>query len=346
MRISQRIRRSVLLPKDGGLGADGYFHSTFMSNSQLTTHFRAGILRRIASEAFLRVNEVAWKRVPQSVRRLRPVVRYGVFLNSLVKLRSNRNQVHGTFFLRNRPELELIRSLAERKLHGSTLKLTVLACSNGAEVYSHLLFIRSARPDLKLEAFAIDISAEIVKIASRGVYSLGENALVYERILARISEEEIASMFDREGDHVRVKPWIAEGVHWITGDAGDPQLAEGIGPADIVIANKFLCHMNPSDAEKCLRNLPRFVKPGGHLLVSGVDLEVRAKVAHDLGWMPVLDRIEEVHDGDPSVRRDWPWRYWGLEPFDDKRPDWPMRYAAIFQLGVPPEVREPVALQR
>lgn len=301
---------------------------------------------RIARGPFLRANEFVWKRLPNSVRGLRPVTRYGVFLNSLVKLRSSRNQVHGTFFLRNRPELEMIGSLADRKPSGSTLKLTVLACSNGAEVYSHVWFIRSARPDLKLEVFAIDISAEIVKIASEGRYSLGENALVYERILARMSEQEIAAMFDLEGEHVRVKPWIAEGIHWIAGDAGDPTLAGSIGPADIVIANKFLCHMNPSDAERCLRNLPRFVKPGGHLLVSGVDLEVRAKVARDLGWDPVPDRIEEVHNGDPSVRRDWPWRYWGLEPFDGKRSDWQLRYAALFQVGAPNAVSEPVALER
>jgi len=305
-----------------------------MSKSKLSTLSQSKFLRRIVGRPFLRVNEFAWKRLPASVRTLQPVVRYGVFLNSLVKLRSNRNQVHGTFFLRNRPELELIRSLAERKPKGSNLKLTVLACSNGAEVYSHVWFIRSARPDLKLEVFAIDISEVIVKIASEGVCSLGENALVYERILARMSEKEIDAMFDREGDHVRVKSWIAEGIHWFAGDAGDPRLAETVGPADIVIANKFLCHMHPPDAERCLRSLPRWVKPGGHLLVSGVDLEVRAKVAADLGWIPLLDQIGEIHDGDPSVRRDWPWRYWGLEPFDATRPDWQMRYAAAFEIGV------------
>lgn len=315
-----------------------------MSKSRLASLSRVKVLRKLVGGPFLRVNEWAWNRLPRSFRALRPVTRYGVFLHTLVQLRSNRTQFHGTFFLRNRPELELIRSLAEQKPRGSTLKLVVLACSNGAEVYSILWFIRSARPDLQIKVFAIDISEEIVRIAREGIYSLGENPLVHERILARLTEQEIAAMFDREGDRVRVKPWMGEGVHWLAGDAGDPNLAKRLGPADIVVANKFLCHMAPPDAERCLRNLPRFVKSGGHLLVSGVDLDVRAKVASDLGWKPVLDRIEAVHDGDPSVRGDWPWRYWGVEPFDAKRPDWQMRYAAFFQIGAPDEVPEPASM--
>jgi hypothetical protein len=56
-----------------------------------------------------------------------------------------------------------------------------------------------------------------------------------------------------------------------------------------------------------LRNLARIVKPGGHLFVAGVDLNVRVKVLRDLGWRTVLEHIEEIHEGDPIVRRDWPW---------------------------------------
>ena len=42
--------------------------------------------------------------------------------------------------------------------------------------------------------------------------------------------------------------------------------------------------------------------PGGYLFVSGVGLDVRTKVALDLGWEPVMELIAEIHDGDPSVR--------------------------------------------
>lgn len=93
-----------------------------------------------------------------------------------------------------------------------------------------------------------------------------------------------------------------------------------IGRQDLVVASNFLCHMEPAEAENCLRNMARIVKPGGHLFVAGVDFDVRAKVARDLGWQPVLELIEEIQEGDPSVRRDWPCAWWGLEPLNKKEP--------------------------
>jgi hypothetical protein len=36
------------------------------------------------------------------------------------------------------------------------------------------------------------------------------------------------------------------------------------------------------------------VKPDGYLFVSGVDLDVRTKVARDLGWKPVSDLLREI----------------------------------------------------
>src|SRR5262249_52280628 len=98
-----------------------------------------------------------------------------------------------------------------------------------------------------------------------------------------------------------------------------------------VVANRFLCHMHPEEAEACLRNLAQLVKPGGYLFVSGVDLDVRTKVVRALGLRPLTQMIREIHEGDPSLRRDWPLAYWGLEPFDQSRIDWTMRYASVFQ---------------
>jgi len=47
----------------------------------------------------------------------------------------------------------------------------------------------------------------------------------------------------------------------------------------------------------------------------------------------VPDLLEAVHNGDKSLRGDWPCKYWGLEPLDKRRPDWPLRYASAFQVG-------------
>jgi SAM-dependent methyltransferase len=302
---------------------------------------RAGFLRSCVGRRFLRVNEWMWYRLPSCLIKSRPICLYGSFLHSLVKLRSPRTQVHGTFFFRNRPELQMILALVKEKPKGSTLRISVLDCSNGAEVYSIIWTIRSVRPDLKVVFHAVDISEEILEIARAGRYSPEANDLVNSLIFDRITEEELRGMFDLENGKLGIKPWLKEGIKWGVGDAADPKLLAVLGEQDIVVANKFLCHMEPENAEKCLRTLARLVKPGGYLFVSGVDLEVRTKVALDLGWNSVRDLIQEMHDGDPSVRQDWPWRYWGLEPFDRNRKDWRVRYGSVFQIGRPEPVLTP-----
>jgi SAM-dependent methyltransferase len=294
---------------------------------------RIRILRKCAGGPFLFLSERVWNRLPRSLLMTRPLQSYGVLIHSLVELRGARQQYHGTYFLRNRPELALIRSLICGKPRGSNLRIAVLACSNGAEVYSILWTIRSARPDLKIKLHAIDISNEIIEIAKRGVYSLNAQELMDSPIFERLTEEEIGALFDRQEDQVKIKAWIKEGIEWLVADAGDPHLKNRLGHQDIVVANRFLCHMDPPDAERCLRNIGNLVAPGGHLFVSGIDLDVRTRVAADLGWTPVETLREEIHNGDPSLRRDWPWKYWGLEPFDPTRRDWGLRYASVFQLG-------------
>lgn len=91
--------------------------------------------------------------------------------------------------------------------------------------------------------------------------------------------------------------------------------------------------MSPAEAERCLQNISRLVVPGGYLFVGGIDLDVRTKVACDLGWEPIQELLEEVHDGDSYLRRYWPSQYAGLEPLDKKRKDWRVRYAAGFRIG-------------
>ena len=163
-----------------------------------------------------------------------------------------------------------------------------------------------------------------------------------EAIATRLDEphdmdnSEMDAMFDTNGDQVKVKSWLKEGISWRLGDASAPKLINELGTQDMVIANRFLCHMEPAAAERCLRNIAGLVKPGGYMFVSGVDLDVRTKVAKELGWKPVLDLIKEVHEGDSSLVMGWPFGWWGLEPFSEDQRDWKIRYASVFRIGEAP----------
>ena len=273
-----------------------------------------------------------WNSFPHSLVKFRLIYWYGELLHVLSRLRATWRQNHTTWFFRNRPQLELIRRLTHERPHGSTLRIAVLACSNGAEVYSVLWTIRATRPDLKVTLRAVDISNGIVQIAREGVYRFKASELVPTRVFERTTQEEMRSIFDSDGDLAKIKTWLKEGIHWQVGDAGDPELLKLLGSQDLVIANNFLCIMKPPNAERCLRNLARLVDSGGYLVVSGIDLRVRTKVALASGWTPVRDLLEEVHDGDPSIRIIWPWKYCGLEPLNKRKADWKIRYASVFQI--------------
>jgi hypothetical protein len=192
------------------------------------------LLGRGLTRTTLFVASALWQRIPPPLRSCPLACSYATRLHALVCRHAVRRQYFGTFFLRNRPELELIGRLTDRACHGSTWKVCVLACSKGAEVYSIAWALRSVRPDLKVTLHAVDISSDILAFAEAGVYSLltadvpdpahssaiargrdvtwntcrDQNAPLFERM----TDAELQAMFHRYGDQVRVKPWLRAGM--------------------------------------------------------------------------------------------------------------------------------------
>jgi CheR methyltransferase, SAM binding domain len=296
-------------------------------------------LRQWIETPLLGVNERIWSRLPVPVRDLRSVRAYGGWLHAAVCRRANRQMYMGTQFHRNRPAQELMRRLADRSDPGSPFTITVLGCSIGVEVYSILSTLRSSRPGLEFAVQAVDISPEAVHVAEQGVYSQATSEMVHSRIFDGLTRVERTEMFDWDGDEATIKPWLRDGITWHVDDASDPSLPQRLGPQELVVANNFLCHMSPRAARPCLRNVGRLVTDGGYLFVTGVDLDVRTGVAIEQGWEPISELRGEIHDGDPLVRADWPWRWWGLEPLDQHRRDWETRYTAAFRVTTPHHAR-------
>ena len=308
-----------------------------LDNTMLARAAGVKVLGKSPAGVYLRLNRPIWDRLPAGMRKTRLMNSYGELLHRLVCLHASRQVFVGTFFLRNRPALELMRRLAERKGRESELRIAVLGCSIGAEIYSIMWSLRSALPGLRVRMVASDISDRVLNFAKRGVYD--QNTWQFlgtppqESIFERLTEAEKQGLFDWNGGQGSIKPWLREGITWELGDALDPELVRRLGPQDIVVANNFLCHLPRPDAEKCLRNIARLPKLGGYLFVSGVDLDIRTKVARELGWRLIPDLREEIHDGDPSIRGGWPWAWWGLEPLNKNRKDWEVRYTCVFQVN-------------
>ena len=289
------------------------------------------ILGKSPLNAFVRANRWIWRQFSPGMLRVAPVISYGRALHFLVRRQPGRQHFLDTFFLRNRPALETILRLADSKKSGETLKIAVLGCSTGAEVYSIAWKLRSAKPDLCLSIQAMDISAAAVDVARKGVYPLVTAELTNKSIFERLSSAEMVKLFDQTNNSMSIKGWLKEGITWRVGDAASAAEIDRFGPQDLVVANNFLCHMDSASAESCLRNLARAVRPGGYLFATGVDLGIRTRIARELSWRPLENSLEEIHEGDPSVRNAWPWCYASLEPIDKRQSDWKLRYAQFFQ---------------
>src|SRR5262249_55285295 len=158
---------------------------------------RLRIFGKSPINAYLRLNRILWDNLPASVVAVPAMRSYGKFLHKLARMPDGRGQAFATFFLRNRPQLELIRRLAARQGNGHPLRVAVLGCSSGAEVYSVAWTIRSERPDVSLILHAVDISKQAIEIGRRGSYSLSGSQFTNTDIFERVTESETKKLFDK-----------------------------------------------------------------------------------------------------------------------------------------------------
>src|SRR6516165_3593542 len=188
-----------------------------MDRSVTVKILRTKVFGRSPVGAFLRLNKHIYGYFSPRITKLGLMRVYGNWLHALVRMYTKRAFYFGTFFLRNRPQLA--RRLSRQTRKRTSLTITILAPSIGAEVYSILWTIRSKRPDLKVVANAVDISKEALEFAQNGVYPLGYSEFASEHIFASVTKEEMLELFDNEGDRVKIKAWLREGIIWRVGDA-------------------------------------------------------------------------------------------------------------------------------
>ncbi len=287
------------------------------------------IIRKIGSWV-LDISQYIWERLPESVLQTSVARSYGRLMHKVVQVRDTRWQSSWTYFLRNRAEMDLVHEIVERKQLGANVSILVLACSIGMEVYSVQWRLQDLKQKFNIRLHGMEIQEESLDMAKKGEYPLPQ----YEKHLERLTDKERDEFFYIENESACVHPWLKEDIEWSVGDACDPYLADKLGVQDIVIANRFLCHMYSKDAENCLNNITRLVAVNGYLFVTGIDLEVRQKVMQRADFLPVPDHLEEIHNGDyPLIKEGWPWTYYGLEPMPSNpdKDNYLSRYAMVYQ---------------
>jgi chemotaxis methyl-accepting protein methylase len=273
--------------------------------------------------------KVLWSVLPAFMLKSRPFRSLGRLIHNAVCCFALRNQqAANTWFLRNTPLLCVIAAHIHSMEPDGKVRVCDIGCGAGAEIYSLLWMIRKRSPGIHVETTALDIGPDAIERARIGQYKLSAPELCRP-----LDEATLSELFERDGDNLTVRQCLKEGIRWLVGDANDPGLLASLGLQDVLIANNFLVHMNDKQATDCTLNLARLVRPGGLFVCRGVDLDVREKTMELLGFKPVTSKIEEIHNSEEGrdARKDWPWKYYSLEPLDRTRKNWTRRYAAIFE---------------
>jgi len=285
---------------------------------------------RFPLKVVVRAFRFGWELLPEPVLSLPPFRTAGGWIHRAHVKWQVRYQSHFTRFLRNAPLCEVLRDLVSKMPYGRTLRLASFGCSTGAELYTLLWYLRTARPDLHIFALGTDIVEAVVQKADRAEYLKTDDELAW------LPASMFPVLFDSVGAGFRVKEWLRSDTRWLTADATNPELQQTLQPVDLLLANNFLGPMPDHLAEACMENLLRLVVPGGYIVLDGVDLDLKTRFVQKHGLVPICDRMDAINRADRS-KEGWPWKRWATEPIEQRRPDWQARYAVVFATAAVPQ---------
>lgn len=260
---------------------------------------------------------------------------YGKLRHRALQASARRSQCHTyTSFCRVPAQLDaftgpVVDFLQQGRVAATPLTINLFAGSNGAEAYTLASVLRRARPGLEFHIHASDLHQEMVAKAAGGRYTRDE-VLDSEGI----TPEFIATTFDVDGGDFVVKPQIRACVTFAQANLLDRDLDRQYGPADVVVAQNVLFHLDPEQARFAFGNITRFLKERSALLVDGVDLDLKVELTRRAGLSPLDYRYREIYDaGRRHVSLAW-WRhYFGAEPRSILQRDPLRRYGTIFLRG-------------
>jgi chemotaxis protein methyltransferase CheR len=260
---------------------------------------------------------------------------YGKYRQKSLLRTANRSQAHTyTCFYRSPPQLRalveaVVPFLRTKRVAHRPLTIHVFACSSGAEAYTFASVLHRAFPDLSFQLRASDLHQEMVDKGRAGRYSKAE-VLHSEDI----TDGFIQSTFDQDGEDFIVKPELRALVSFCRANLLAPDLHTQFEPADIVLAQNVLFHLDPAMARQAFANLARLLKPRSALFVEGMDLDMKTELTREEGLMPLAFLHREIYQTSRKHMAAAWWRYYyGAEPYAIFRGDRVRRYSSIFLKG-------------
>ena len=170
-----------------------------------------------------------------------------------------------TWFFRDDGAYRFLGQIAvEKRVRGGVLRVLSLPCSSGEEAYS--IAMRLLDSGLSADHFHIvgaDISASAIAQATDGHFSANS---------FRSSNLEFRDRyFMPDGDGFAIDPVIRDAVRFTCGNILDRDWAQQQGTFDVVFCRNLIIYFKKDARERLLRNIERFLAPGGVLFVGAAE---------------------------------------------------------------------------
>jgi two-component system CheB/CheR fusion protein len=181
---------------------------------------------------------------------------------------SNHVLIPVTEFFRNPEVFDDLTSTIYPAIVGETAKQTiriwVVACSSGEEVYSLAItlleFLGAKADNLRIQLFGTDISEKVIAKARSGIYP--------DSAMKNVSPERIAKFFTKEAGGYRVNKAVRDLCVFARQDvAKDPPFST----LDLISCRNFLIYIQPELQEKVLSTLHYALNPSGFLLLGSAE---------------------------------------------------------------------------
>ena len=196
--------------------------------------------------------------------------------NSLLDRLVSDLTVGETYFFRHRAYFDLLehellpRVVAARREAGQRrLRFWSAGCATGEEAYSLAILLRRLLPDLESwdsSVLGTDLNRSFLQRAREGCYgpwSLRGSDAAFT-----------ATYFTPEGQRHRIKPWVADLVHFTQMNLADPVYpspANGTSGLDLILCRNVLIYLAPDTAKQIVARLRAALVPGGWLVVGPSD---------------------------------------------------------------------------
>jgi two-component system, chemotaxis family, CheB/CheR fusion protein len=181
---------------------------------------------------------------------------------------SNHVLIPVTEFFRNPEVFENLASAVYPVIAGKTaegtIRIWVVACSSGEEVYSLAItlleFLGIKADDIHIQIFGTDINEKGIAKARSGIYP--------ESAMKNVSADRSAKFFTKVGGGYRVNKTVRDLCVFARQDvAKDPPFSN----LDLISCRNFLIYVQPELQEKILSTLHYALNPSGFLLLGSAE---------------------------------------------------------------------------